>query len=322
MLYPDDFIEKQFLFLSPIEGEKLSFKNDNVMVLDHDGKVKHQSTCYRLLAIFIIGHLSLTTGLIERAKKFGFAIVLMTSTFRLYQVISSTAEANVKLRKRQYQYQGLECAKILIANKIANQRSLLASIRKKSPQQQQAKCLIDEYSASLHQAETLRQLMGVEGNAARVYFKAFFDNVDWKGRTPRIKPDMVNAALDIGYTLLFNFVDVLLAIFGFDRYCGFCHTQFYMRKSLTCDVVEPFRCIIDKQVKKSINLGQITEEDFEVKDGKWLLKRDSNKEYVKIFVSAILKHKKQIYLYVRELYRAFMKGNYDQKFPVWFWEEL
>ncbi len=321
MLYPDDFIEKQFLFLSPAEGEKISFKNDNIVVLDKDGKVKHQSTCYRLLAIFVVGHISLTTAIIERAKKFGFAIVLMTTTFRPYQVISSTAEANVKLRKHQYQYQGLQCAKLLLANKVANQRSLIMSIRKKTPEQQQAKTLIDEYSSSLHQAETLRQLMGVEGNVARVYFKAFFDNVDWKGRMPRIKPDMINATLDIGYTLLFNFVDVLLAIFGFDRYCGFCHTQFYLRKSLTCDVVEPFRCIIDKQVKKCINLGQVSEKDFDVRDGKWVLKKDRNKEYIKLFVSAILKYKKDIYLYVRSLYRAFMKGEYEQKFPMWFWEE-
>ena len=159
--------------------------------------------------------------------------------------------------------------------------------------------------------------MGIEGNAARVYFKAYFDNVNWLGRFPRVKPDMINAILDIGYTLLFNFVDVMLAVFGFDRYNGFCHTQFYMRKSLTCDVVEPFRCIIDKQVKKAINLVQFKEEDFDVINGKWVLKWAKNPDYVKVFVPAILQHKKEIYLYVRALYRAFMKNEQIDQFPVW-----
>ena len=321
MLYPDDFIEKQFLFLCPNEGEKLSFRNDNVAVYDGEGKLKHQSTCYRLLAIFVVGHLSLTTGLIERAKKFGFAIVLMTTNFRPYQVISSTAEANVLLRKRQYAYNGLVCAKLLVTNKIANQRALLSAIRNKSAEQKEAIRLIDCYLQNEYEAETIRQIMGVEGNTARVYFKAYFDNVDWRARCPRIKTDMINALLDIGYTLLFNFIDVLLAIFGFDRYCGFCHTQFYMRKSLTCDVVEPFRCIIDKQIKKAINLGQFKEEDFNVINEKWQLKVEKNKEYTKVFVPAILQYKKGMYLYIRDLYRAFMKGEYETKFPTWYLED-
>ena len=317
MLYPDDFIEKQFIFLSSIDGEKLSFRNDNVVILDKEGKIKHQSTCYRLLAIFIVGHISITTGLIERSKKFGFAIVLMTSNFRPYQVISSLAEANVQLRKNQYEYSQLGCAKKLIRNKINNQRKQLMGIRQKNESQNQAIEHVDEYLKGVDSATNIRQLMGIEGNVARVYFKAYFDNVEWNGRFPRVKNDMVNALLDIGYTLLFNFIDVLLAVFGFDRYCGFCHTQFYMRKSLTCDVVEPFRCEIDKQVKKGINLGQFKTEDFEIVNNKWLLKIKKNADYIKALVPAILNIKKDIYLYVRELYRAFMRKEYENAFPCW-----
>ena len=55
--------------------------------------------------------------------------------------------------------------------------------------------------------------------------------------------------MDIGYTYLFNFIDALLRLYGFDTYLGFYHKEFYQRKSLVCDVVEPFRCIIDKNTK-------------------------------------------------------------------------
>ena len=57
-----------------------------------------------------------------------------------------------------------------------------------------------------------------------------FSNVSWKGRKPRIKCDYVNVTLDIGYNLLFNMVDSLLQVYGFDVYCGIYHKEFYMIK--------------------------------------------------------------------------------------------
>ena len=87
-----------------------------------------------------------------------------------------------------------------------------------------------------------------------------FEGLNWKGRKPRIKFDYINSSLDIGYTVLFTFIEVIANSFGFDIYVGVLHKQFYMRKSLICDFVEPFRTIIDEQVKKSINLKQIKEE--------------------------------------------------------------
>ena len=73
----------------------------------------------------------------------------------------------------------------------------------------------------------------------------YFDNVQWNGRKPRIKSDYVNVVLDIGYTMLFNIVDAMLQVYGFDTYYGVFHKCFYMRKSLVCDIMEPIRPIID-----------------------------------------------------------------------------
>ena len=90
--------------------------------------------------------------------------------------------------------------------------------------------------------------MGIEGSAARVYFPRVFSNVNWKGRKPRIKNDYINTTLDIGYTMLFNIVDAILQVYGFDTYYGVFHKCFYMRKSLVCDIMEPMRPIIDYPV--------------------------------------------------------------------------
>ena len=56
MLNANDFGKKQIIFLFTNAGEKLSFSNDNIVVKDRDGKVKHQSTCYRLFMVCVIGN--------------------------------------------------------------------------------------------------------------------------------------------------------------------------------------------------------------------------------------------------------------------------
>ena len=90
-----------------------------------------------------------------------------------------------------------------------------------------------------------------------------------------------------------------------------------MRKSLVCDLVEPFRCIIDKQVKKGINLGQFKEKDFEIYDGKWCLKYKKSSDYSAIFVRALMDYKEEMFLYVRDVYRVFMKNKQETDMPYW-----
>ncbi len=316
MISQSDFSKKQILVLVPKNGEKLSFSNDNVVIRNAEGKIIHQSTCYRLFAIFIIGHISITSGLIQRSKKFGFSIVFLTSGFHPYEVISAEAEGNVLLRKKQYEYNSLEIGRHITKNKIENQRRLIMSQRNKSEETMKSVKLLEGYISDLSSADTVQSIMGYEGNASRIYFKEVFGGIRWKGRQPRVKADMTNALLDIGYTILFCYMDALLALFGFDRYYGFLHRQFYLRKSLVCDLVEPFRVIIDKQTQKSIHLGQFKETDFKVYDGRWSLEYKHSAEYCNVYFQAINAHKEEIFLYVRDFYRAFMR---DKECPSWYW---
>ena len=75
----------------------------DLVVTDADGKVKHQSTCYRLFILFICGDYCLTTGLLDRSKKFGFSIVFMTPSLRVTSMIPAKAEGNVLLREKKLQ---------------------------------------------------------------------------------------------------------------------------------------------------------------------------------------------------------------------------
>lgn len=157
--------------------------------------------------------------------------------------------------------------------------------------------------------------MGIEGSAARVYFPRVFSNVNWKGRKPRIKNDYINTTLDIGYTMLFNIVDAILQVYGFDTYYGVFHKCFYMRKSLVCDIMEPMRPIIDYQVRKAINLEQCKVEDFDAYNNRWVLKYKNSPEYVKFLMKAILDYKEEIFIYIQSYYRYFMKRKSASELP-------
>ena len=316
MLNANDFKKKQIIFLFTNEGDKLSFLNDNIIVKNKEGGIKYQSTCYRLFMICVVGNISITSGLIQRSKKFGFSICLMTTTFKVYEILGARMEGNTLIRKHKNEYTENDIGRKIEQNKIKNQSQILKNIRGKNQIMKEGIELLDKMVVQLEQQLEYLEVMGIEGNAARVYFSRVFDNVDWKGRKPRIKNDYVNVTLDIGYTMLFNIVDAILQVYGFDTYYGVFHKCFYMRKSLVCDLMEPIRPVVDYQVRKSINLGQCKENDFEVINNRWCLKYKSNPQYIQFLMNAILEYKDDIFLYIQQYYRFFMKRKSASEIPV------
>ncbi|MCT7399634.1 type V CRISPR-associated endonuclease Cas1 [Eubacterium sp. LFL-14] len=315
MLSANDFSKKQIIFLFTNTGEKLSFSNDNIVIKGKEGKIKHQSTCYRLFMVCVVGNISITSGLIQRSKKFGFAICLMSTTFRVYEIIGSRMEGNTMLRKRQYEYTQNDIGRKIEQNKIANQMDTLKNIRKKTEEIKEGIEFLQDMIDKLNEPLNYLEVMGIEGNAARVYFTRVFNNVKWNGRKPRIKNDYINVTLDIGYTMLFNIVDAILQIYGFDTYYGVFHKCFYMRKSLVCDLMEPMRPIVDYSVRKAINLEQCKKEDFEVYDNRWVLKYKMNSKYIQFLMKDILEYKDEIFVYIQKYYRFFMKMKSVEELP-------
>ena len=317
MMSLPDFREKQIVFLSSDEQQKVSFRNTNVVVRDADNNIIHQSSCYRLFCLIIIGNTVITSGLIERAKRFAFSIVLMKQNMRVYEVLNAETSGNFLLRERQYTAScGAELARKIVHNKILNQRSLLMSIRNKNNEERAAIARISTYLQQTPQAIDRQVLLGLEGKSAQEYFRAYFSNMAWNGRKPGIKHDIPNLLLDIGYTYLFNLMECLLRLYGFDVYKGVYHTLFFQRKSLVCDLVEPFRCIIDQALKRAYGLKQVDEKDFEKQRHRYILPFKHNKKYTRIFLEALMKHKTDMFLYVQSWYRNFMRQTPIDHYPV------
>lgn len=77
--------------------------------------------------------------------------------------------------------------------------------------------------------------------------------------------------------------------------------------------MEPFRCIIDKQLLKSFRLKQIYKKDFKFTNGQYSLEYDKSQKYSKIFLDTIMERKEEIFNYVYGFYKFVMDNN--KEFP-------
>lgn len=273
----------------------------------------------KLLALFIVGHITVTSPLIEKCKKFNVALIVMKPNLRPVFYWADGAEANFLLRKKQYEYEesNLTIAKLLIENKIQNQCNALIKTRKKDELTTSAISYCHAAINSMGDIQEYNQLLGLEGAVSKYFFKAYFQHLGWQKRMPRTKVDVLNVTLDIGYTILFNYIECFVRMFGFDLYVGVYHRAWFKRKSLICDLMEPFRCIIDHTILLAYNRKQFKDTDFELYKAEYRLIKEKCSEYYKVFFTALLEHKSEIYQFVQDYYRYFMQKSSQKNFPTY-----
>ena len=272
----------------------------------------------KILALFIVGHINVTTPLIEKCKKFNVALVVMKPSLRPVFYWSNSAEANYLLRQKQYQLpkENLTIAKWIVYNKISNQLKLLQKSRRTDTKTIDAKDICSNaLTVWLSRIIEYNQLMGLEGYVSKAFFAAYYQDLGWESRRPRAKSDAINVTLDIGYTMLFNYMESFVRMFGFDVYVGVYHRLWFKRKSLICDLVEPFRCIIDRAVRTAYNRKQFSSKDFVMYKGEYRLKLEKNAAYIKVFFDALIPYKMEIFNFVRSYYRCFMQNKDISKYP-------
>ena len=93
-----------------------------------------------------------------------------------------------------------------------------------------------------------------EAYAARVYFSALFG--------PSFSRDdegPLNAALNYGYAVILSAVNREIVARGYLTQTGICHRNEYNQFNLSCDLMEPFRPIVDRVVFDNYD-GEFTKE--------------------------------------------------------------
>lgn len=159
------------------------------------------------------------------------------------------------------------------------------------------------------------EIMGIEGVVAKVYFNRLFKEFEWNGRQPRVKRDKINLLMDIGYTILFNYIEAILNIYGFDVYKGNLHKEFYKRKSLVCDIIEPFRPIIDYKIRKCMKLRQLDNYKYTIDNGQYHIDWKDGMNFMLLMLEGINEYKREIFKYIQQYYRWTMKEKGIEEFP-------
>jgi CRISPR-associated protein Cas1 len=202
-----------------------------------------------------------------------------------YGVTTGMNTKNVFLRQRQFrlageEWFGLRLARELVAGKIRNQRTML--LRNHVEPDKAALGEMKEMAGRAEAAGSAGELLGIEGNAARLYFREFSGMIkcgeddgtpaefvlDFERRNRRPPRDPVNALLSLAYSMLTKDLTVTCYAVGFDPYMGFYHQPRFGRPALALDLMEPFRPLIaDSAVLSAMNTKMVTGKDF-VRAGK------------------------------------------------------
>lgn len=318
-----DIQYRTIFVINCIKGRNLRVRNGELLLeedIEESDKTKTLTKLpfQKILALFVIGNITITTPLIEKCHRYGVALIVVKPSFRPVFFWANSAEANYILHQRQYSLpkEDISIAKVIVRNKIMNQIAALKSTRRKDNITLEALKAMEISQTFITNICDYNSLMGIEGAAAKVYFKAFYQDHEWHQRRPRTKCDALNATLDIGYTMLFNFVECFLRMFGFDLYVGVYHRMWFKRKSLVCDIMEPMRPIIDKVARTAWNKKQFSSKDFSIQKGEYILKRERNGEYCHVFFDAMIPYKTEVFRYVQSYYRCFMGCKSVIHYPI------
>ncbi|MBF0109516.1 MAG: type I-C CRISPR-associated endonuclease Cas1 [Magnetococcales bacterium] len=280
------------------EGSWLGKSGETVEVR-LNGEVLLRAPLHNLDGILCLGwDISASSHLMAACAESGVTLSFCTPHGRFLAAVSGFTPGNVLLRREQYRRADRSDASLLIARqfilaKIANSRSSLQRTLRDRPNGlgndhiQDAVKLLKQSVGSAERTEDRESLIGIEGDAAVVYFGAFSHMLTTEdptlvlnGRNRRPPRDPVNALLSFSYSLLAHDCRSALEACGLDAAVGFLHRDRPGRPSLALDLMEEFRPFLaDRLVLGLFNRKQITANDFDHhENGAVLLKDEARKK--------------------------------------------
>lgn len=249
-------------------------KEQNRLVIERDGVKLAAIHDFKVDRVVIFGNVQVTTQVIAYLLQRGIDTVFLSQHGKLKGRLAAIDSNNAVLRVRQYERSrdsrfALALARRIVAGKMVNCVETLARRQRNFPHELLCSEIekLQAMIKTLPAADSQERLLGIEGSAAAIYFQGFKRllrrGVVFESRKRRPPTDPVNAALSLGYTLLYNEAIAALAAAGFDPYIGFYHKISYGRCSLALDLIEEFRPItVDRLTLKLFNLSIISPAQF------------------------------------------------------------
>jgi CRISPR-associated protein Cas1 len=255
-------------------------KSGEVLQVREKEELKQEIRIGEISQLNLMGNIQISTQAIQTLCEAEVPTCYFSQGGWFYGITTGMNVKNVFLRRAQYrlsdeEWFALSLARQLVAGKIRNQRTMLQRnhVEPSPPALQQMKAMAERAET----ARDMEELLGIEGNAARLYFGEFsgmlkagekgglppefqFDFTQRNRRPPR---DAVNALLSLAYSVLVKDCTIACYAVGFDPMLGFYHQPRFGRPALALDLMEPFRPLIaDSAVLSAINMRMVNPEDF------------------------------------------------------------
>ncbi len=263
-----------------IQGAWLAQDGETVAVRVEQ-ETKLRVPVHTLTGIVCFGQVSCSPFLMGLCAEHGVGICFLTEHGRFLARVQGPVSGNVLLRRQQYRVTDDEAgtaaiAKAVVMAKVSNCRTVLLRAARERSEGDSAEALekatlrlrriLDEVS----QQDSVDQIRGHEGDAARVYFDVFDhlilvskDQFFFHGRSRRPPLDNMNALLSFLYTLLTHDTASALETVGLDPAVGYLHRERPGRPSLALDIVEELRPVLaDRLALTLVNRQQISETGF------------------------------------------------------------
>lgn len=260
------------------ESAYLSLDGEN-LVCKVDGEDRLRIPFENIENIVCFNYIGCSPALMGKCVGKTIPINFISPQGKFLAKVCGETKGNVFLRVAQierFRESGIELSQNTMAAKFSNCRQVLRRTLhdnltlREDNEIKNVMEVLEQGIEKVFRAETVEEIMGIEGNCARNYFSVFGKMItnsksdfSFEYRTKRPPLDPVNAMLSFVYTLMTSEFAVSLETVGLDSYIGFCHSLRSGRSSLACDLVEETRCVAERFVLTLLNLQIIGENDFE-----------------------------------------------------------
>ncbi|MBI3850168.1 MAG: CRISPR-associated endonuclease Cas1 [Verrucomicrobia bacterium] len=253
-------------------GAQIGQRGDQLLV-SVKGEDVRKIPGQQVRAIYCYGAVQITAQAVETCLDLGIDVSYFSPAGRFLGLLRALPASGVDARRGQYRLfelpgVRLQLAREVIRAKIHNQRVML--MRNGDVPERVLKLMVNFRDAT-ESAREMTELLGIEGNAAAIYFEQFESMLkqredwkfDWRGRNRRPPRDPVNALLSLGYSMLAKELTGVCHAVGLDPFLGFMHQPRYGRPALALDLMEEFRPLVADSVAISlVNRGELGPEDF------------------------------------------------------------
>lgn len=276
----------------------LALEGENVVVLEEQQEIG-RVPLHNLDSIITFGYTGASPALMGTCAQRNIDLTFMSGHGRFLARVTGEVKGNVILRKQQYRVseskeERLKIAKNFVLGKLYNSRWVLERAVRDYPMRIDCERIkvqsrrIAEAMKTVTQCEDAVALLGVEGEAATLYFSVFNqlilqqqEDFVFQGRNRRPPLDYVNALLSFCYSLLAGMCASALEGVGLDSYVGFYHTDRPGRISLALDLMEELRSVMaDRFVLTLINRKMVTKNDFIKKENGAVILTDTGRKTV------------------------------------------